>query len=612
MPSKLLTLLALVAIATTGAAQPYWSDDFEAYVPGPLCFQDPATVPGSTCTNYMAPPFSGGWTGWFDNTTEAGVVAAGAGHNGSAQYLDITDNDPCQPFWVNATSGSGAASGAPYHPAWGGTGTYPTSGAWTLSAYFRVPSGGLGAINPATGGAAQGYFIVNNLFDNVGNATEWSIQNAMVDDPANPGNAYFMRDDFSGATANGLQYDMWYEIRCAICLDANAISMTIYDATGAAIGGGPFSSRAYETNAGPTEIQNIDLYSSNLAVVHFDDLVLDVGPCGPFEYQFNRPGESDLVLDGLTGIDVFNGGASSWGYAAGLGSGLASNHQLDIDAGGAPADILITPLSGVTARSATTGTTGLINTIFGDNTLNVNFDSPGAFFFYGGIAISPSPTPAIPFSFNAAVIPPGESSAQLAAISATNADGWALSGAVNIATVGTIGFLDGTNTLDFESFEPATGWDEATQAYGANYQTAATATGTWTVRSGGTPSGGTGPTGAYDGTQYVYTEVSGGANVNDFILEMIAPISGPGATMAHYKLHLNGTATGTFSLEEYDPGMAAWVAIDNVTGPLGGNWTAQSAALLFPGAGSSQLRIRYSGATGWSGDCCVDQLTVGF
>lgn len=605
MPSKFFTLVALMAIATMGVAQPYWADDFETYVAagtitacnpagesGYLCYQDPATTPGApTSCSHIGN--SGGWDGWFNNPIEAGIVRAGGAQSGT-NYLDVSPALGCQdavhPFKENATTVAGLASGAPYT-------TYPQTGAWVLSAWFQVPVGGL-----ALGDV---YFIVNNDYNNAGTATSWSIQNQMTPDPANPGQ-YIMYDNNNGNTSvTGLMEGVWYQMWCSICLDANAIRMEVRDSGGAMVGGAPLSTRVYENNAGPTEIANLDLFSAG-GMLYYDNIVCDTGPCGPFEYQFDQAGVSSLVLDGNTFLDVFNGIENVFGYGFGLGTTAPSNHSLAVDAAGSLADILITPQSPVYARSNAV-VSGINSAVFANNTLNVDLFAPGAFFLYGGPWLNPQPTPAFNLVFNAGVIPAGTSSAQMGTISATNPDGFALSRAVGMDVAGTIGYLETTAVLDLESFEASTGW--ATPAtYGANWQTAAAATGAWTVNTGGTPSGGTGPGGAAHGTQYVYAEMSGGANVNDFILEMINPVSSPGATTAYYQLHLNGANTGTFFLEEYDSGTGTWVPIDTVLGPLGAAWTNRSASLMF---GGTLLRLRTNGATGWSADCAVDSFSLG-
>jgi len=595
MPSKLFTLLALMAIATTGVAQPYFADDFETYGVGYLCYQDPATTPGAPCAASSVGA-SGGWDGWYNNPIEAGIIVNDplVAQSG-AQYMDISPGLGCQdavhPFKENATTVAGLASGAAYT-------TYPNAGAWTISAWFQVPVGGLAL--------GDTYFIVNNDYNNAGTATQWSIQNQITVDPATPGQ-YIMYDNMNGNTAvTGLVEGTWYEMWCSICLDANAIRMEVRDGTGAMVGGAPLSARVYETNAGPTEIANLDLFSAG-GMLYYDNITIDVGPCGPYEYQADQAGVSSLVLDGNTFLDVFNGIETSFGYSTGLGSTAASNHSLAVDAAGSLADILVTPLSGVYGRSDP-AVSGINAGVFANNTLNTNIFAAGAFFLYGGPWLNPQPTPAFNLAFNAAVIPAGLSSAQMGALSVTNPDGFALSRAVGISTATLVGYLEPTATLDYEGFEASTGWDQATQTYGPNWITSATATGAWTVFSGGTPSGGTGPGAAAEGTQYIYCEVSGGLNVNDFIIEMATPIAAPGATTCFYQVHNNGAATGTVSIEEYDAGTLTWVAIDTAVGPFGAAWQNRSAAIMF---GGSQFRARYNGATGFSGDAAIDTFTVG-
>lgn len=247
--------LVLVALSCVASALPgqqlNWSDGFETYNPGYLCYQSPAVVPSSPCANVGN---SGGWDGWFNNPIDAGIVvnAPGMGNGGSDQYLDVSPalacQDAVQPFVVNATTSAGAASGAPYT-------TYPASGSWTVTAHLRVPAGGLAS--------GQVYVMVQNAYNNAGTNTSWAIQCSMEQDPANPA-SFIMQDDMrsdpaTGAnyTYSGIPYDTWFGFRAVICLDTDSVNLFLD--LPAPMGSIQFSEGVFAATGGPVEIATLNL-----------------------------------------------------------------------------------------------------------------------------------------------------------------------------------------------------------------------------------------------------------------------------------------------------------------------------------------------------------------
>ena len=409
MSSKLLTLVVLGLLANVGAAQT-WSDGFESYGTGYLCYQDPALVPGAPCS-LTSVGNSGGWDGWFNNPIEAGVVvnSPGTGSNGSDQYLDVSPGLACQdavyPWKENATTGAGAASGATNT-------TYPTSGGWTLSSHFRIPSGGLALGNV--------YFIFLNDYNNAGTATSWAGQNSIVPDPANPGSV-IVNDDFGygtgGAPVGNLAEDVWHQIRYDICLDSNTANGYIDQAGGDGVLGTAddittlISSRVY-AGGGPVEIACLDLFSAG-GMLHYDNCSL--APNGPWETNSSA---SSIDINGGPGSACV--GSHSLGC---VGTSLILNSSATAGAG---YDMAVTFANSVPAY-LTTG---------GGQQVNVDINHPSLFNFNGGtpnfaglLNILPHPGA---FSFAVPTGAPILASAQQLVVSAAHADGFDLSQACEV------------------------------------------------------------------------------------------------------------------------------------------------------------------------------------
>ncbi|MDG2138966.1 MAG: hypothetical protein P8J77_02040, partial [Flavobacteriales bacterium] len=86
-----------------------------------------------------------------------------------------------------------------------------------------------------------------------------------------------------------------------------------------------------------------------------------------------------------------------------------------------------------------------------------------------------------------------------------------------------------------ESFEYGGAWGTGLWS-NASYNTL-----DWSVRTGGTPSGSTGPSGAYDGTYYIYTETSGsGSNSFATIEAACVDLSGWTTPALTFQYHMYG------------------------------------------------------------------------
>ncbi len=186
----------------------------------------------------------------------------------------------------------------------------------------------------------------------------------------------------------------------------------------------------------------------------------------------------------------------------------------------------------------------------------------------------------------------------------------ASSNTLNITTQGTGGGPSGcsggiTSFPYTEGFE--SGFGGWTQDSGDDFD--------WTRRSGTTPSSNTGPSGAFEGSFYVYVETSAPNNP-----QLTAILNSPcfdlsGETQATYTFnyHMTGNAVGVLRLEASTDGGTTWTEIWSRSGDQGNAWNDASVNLnTFAGA-SVQLRYRGTSGNSWQGDLVVDniQLTAG-
>gem|GEM_PF-332424 len=136
----------------------------------------------------------------------------------------------------------------------------------------------------------------------------------------------------------------------------------------------------------------------------------------------------------------------------------------------------------------------------------------------------------------------------------------------------------------------------------------------WTIDANGTPSSGTGPSSAFQGSYYVYVEASGTAgyptkqailNSPCFNLSTLSE-----ATFA-FKYHQYGSANmGTLDLEVSDDEGANWTSIWNSSGNLGNSWQTANVNLDAYVGGSIQLRFnRITGST-WQADIAIDDVSL--
>lgn len=134
----------------------------------------------------------------------------------------------------------------------------------------------------------------------------------------------------------------------------------------------------------------------------------------------------------------------------------------------------------------------------------------------------------------------------------------------------------------------------------------------WTVQAGGTPSNNTGPTGAAEGTHYVYMETSNPNNPNRTAI-LNSPcfdFSGETSATANFKYQMTGNAVGTIRLEASQDNGSNWTQIWSVSGNQGAAWQDESVDLSAFLSGTTRLRFRGTSGSSWQGDIAIDDFEI--
>ncbi|GGG12858.1 hypothetical protein GCM10011344_11920 [Dokdonia pacifica] len=134
----------------------------------------------------------------------------------------------------------------------------------------------------------------------------------------------------------------------------------------------------------------------------------------------------------------------------------------------------------------------------------------------------------------------------------------------------------------------------------------------WTVNSGTTPSNSTGPSGAVEGSHYIYMETSNPNNP-----AKVANLNSPcfdftGMTEAHatFQYQMTGNAVGTIRLEASTNSGISWTEVWSKSGDQGASW--QNAIVNLDAYTGGTLTLRFNGTSGnsWQGDIAIDDLRI--
>lgn len=160
-----------------------------------------------------------------------------------------------------------------------------------------------------------------------------------------------------------------------------------------------------------------------------------------------------------------------------------------------------------------------------------------------------------------------------------------------------------------ESFETNLGqWAQATSGDDLN----------WTRNSGTTPSTGTGPSSAADGTFYLYVEASGNGtgfpNKRAILNSPCLNFSSLTTPKLAFQYHMVGSAINTLVVEARTDNTGNWTSVFSKTGAQGTGWNAADVDLsAYASNASVQLRFNVvtgSGTSGWQSDIAIDDVSI--
>ena len=175
---------------------------------------------------------------------------------------------------------------------------------------------------------------------------------------------------------------------------------------------------------------------------------------------------------------------------------------------------------------------------------------------------------------------------------------------VNVEEV-SIGCSNGIDTFPYtESFENTLGaWAQSSQDDID-----------WTLTNARTPSNGTGPESANDGSYYLFVEASGnGAGYPDKQAILTSPcfdLTQITQATFSFNYHMYGTDMGTLDVEISEDDGATWTSIWTKTGNQGNAW--QTANLNISAYTGSNVQLRFNRVTGstWRADIGIDGISL--
>lgn len=155
------------------------------------------------------------------------------------------------------------------------------------------------------------------------------------------------------------------------------------------------------------------------------------------------------------------------------------------------------------------------------------------------------------------------------------------------------------------SFEA--GFDEWTQSTSDDLN--------WTRDANGTPSNGTGPSAANDGTTYLYVEASGNGtgfpNKQAILNSPCFDLTGVSNASLNFDYHMFGsTDFGSIALEASNDNGATWTTLWSLTGNQGNQWITQTIDLTTYVGNSVQLRFNRITGGIWQADFALDLIEL--
>lgn len=136
----------------------------------------------------------------------------------------------------------------------------------------------------------------------------------------------------------------------------------------------------------------------------------------------------------------------------------------------------------------------------------------------------------------------------------------------------------------------------------------------WTENTGGTASNNTGPSGASDGSEYIYTEASGtGSPDRTAVIQAIFDFTYLSTPTLSYDYHMYGAEMGNLDVQIFSSGI--WTSLETISGQQqsadSDPWTTSTIDLTAYG-GDCGVIIQFTGTTGadFQSDIALDNIIV--
>ncbi|MEM9544651.1 MAG: Ig-like domain-containing protein [Bacteroidota bacterium] len=133
----------------------------------------------------------------------------------------------------------------------------------------------------------------------------------------------------------------------------------------------------------------------------------------------------------------------------------------------------------------------------------------------------------------------------------------------------------------------------------------------WSINTGATTSGSTGPSGAYSGSYYAYTEATTPNNPNK-IANLISPcftVQSGTTTQISFAYHMYGNGQGTFNLDISTNDGSSWTTLWSLSGNQGDVWRVQSLNLN-PYIGQDVLLRFHVETNSYQSDVAIDDVVL--
>ncbi|MEM6377043.1 MAG: S8 family serine peptidase [Bacteroidota bacterium] len=355
---------------------------------------------------------------------------------------------------------------------------------------------------------------------------------------------------------------------------------------------------------------------------------------GPNKMDFVAPAARITTTD-ITGsggyssgdyTDSFNGTSSACPYAAGIGALVLSynptltpdelrdilrNTSVDIGAAGYDAETGYGRLDAAAALMAalpcTLGAPGNLSaSSITDNSFNISWNAVSGAASYT-VTLDGNPTTVSGTSASVTGLTPGTTYAITVAADCASGGSGSVSN-INVTTTGSAPITCNGTVSSYpygEGFESGDGW---TQASGDD--------GNWFRDANGTPSGGTGPSSAVEGTWYLFLEASTngspgqiGNNATAILESPCFDLSGETSASFSFQNHMYGTAVGSLTVEATTNDQN-WTQLWTDSGNKGNQWNSVTLSLDAYAGGTVKLRIVGTTGNGWSSDIAIDDLAV--